>query len=193
MDFYYKNAVTLAKYVIKDKLKSGDIAVDATCGNGYDSVLLSTIVGREGKIYCFDVQEDAIKLTEEKLINESALNNWVLIHDGHENLDKYISFNVNAAIFNLGYLPKGNHEIITTPENTISAIQKLMDRLVPGGIIVIVSYYGHKGGYEEMSKLSVFVKSIDNKKYTVIKSEFVNQINCPPMLITIEKSYRQDL
>lgn len=189
MNFTYKNAVKLSKYIILDKVKEGDTVVDATCGNGYDSELLSNLSGKYGKVYCFDIQKTAVENTRKRLQNNCQENNYVLINDNHENIDKYVTTGIKCAIFNLGYLPGSDHSIITRPESTIAALKKTLNLLLPGGTIIIVSYYGHKGGEEEKEAVLDFVKTIDCKDYTVIKADFINQVNCPPILVVIEKSY----
>ncbi len=37
-------------------VRTGDVVVDATCGNGLDSLWLARAVGRSGKLYAFDIQ-----------------------------------------------------------------------------------------------------------------------------------------
>jgi Predicted S-adenosylmethionine-dependent methyltransferase involved in cell envelope biogenesis len=188
MNFKYKNALQLSKYILQDKIIKGDTVVDATCGNGGDSLFLCNLIGSSGKLYCFDIQSQAIENTRKKLWKNGVPPVYTLINDGHENIDKYIGYGIHGAVFNLGYLPKGDHNIITRPENTISAIKKIMDRLFGGGVIVIVVYWGHEGGAFEKETLLNYIKDIDSKTYTVIKAEFTNQENCPPMVIVIEKS-----
>jgi len=131
----------------------------------------------------------AIKSTENKLIQLNLRDRAELIQDGHQNMDKYVNSEVKVVMFNLGYLPKGDHNIGTRWETTIEAIKKSMNLLKVNGIISIVVYYGGDSGFEEKEHVLEYIKTIDNKKYTVMMTEFVNQINCPPILILIEKLY----
>ncbi|KPU44864.1 ribosomal RNA small subunit methyltransferase H [Oxobacter pfennigii] len=187
MNFKYKNALTLSRFIFKDSIKEGDRVIDATCGNGHDSLFLSQIIGESGKLYCFDIQDIAINNTKIRLKENSPYENYTLIKDGHENLDLYIKEEIQGVVFNLGYLPGGNHKIITSPMSTITSLQKTLKLLSPGGIAVIVVYYGHEGGDYEKDALYKFIGSINPKLFTVISSQFVNQINNPPLLIVIEK------
>lgn len=107
--------------------------------------------------------------------------------DGHENMDKYITHPVKAIMFNLGYLPGGDHSIKTKGETTTQAITKGLELLQTGGIITIVIYYGKDTGFDEKEKVLSFVKTLDWQRYTVLVHEFVNQINCPPIAVIIEK------
>ncbi len=88
-------------------------------------------------------------------------------------------------MFNLGYLPKGNHEIITQAETTIKAIEKLIKLLKPEGIIVITVYHGHNSA--ERDELLKHLSKYNQKEIHVLKYEFINQKNDAPFIIAIEK------
>ncbi len=169
-------------------IKEGDIVVDATAGNGNDTVLLSELVGENGKVYAFDVQKDALENTEKKLKDLKLENRVNLILDGHENIKQHISTEkVKLVIFNLGYLPKGNHEITTKKDTTITAIKESMELIEKEGKILIVIYPGHPEGAKEKNAVEEFVQKINQKQYNVARISFMNQINNPPFLIVIEK------
>lgn len=91
------------------------------------------------------------------------------------------------VIFNLGYLPRGNHEITTKMETTIEAVQKCVDILEPNGIILLSIYTGHENGKKEKEALENFTATLNQKEYNVAHICFANQINNPPELICIEK------
>lgn len=184
---YFTNAVDLAKNICMKKLDEGDIAVDATMGKGIDTVLLAKLVGTSGKVYAFDIQREAVDITR-KNIDERNLSKQVkLIDDGHENMDRYIHEKVKLIIFNLGYLPGGNHDITTRAETTLAAVEKSLELLQQNGVVILVVYYGHDQGKIEKGALESYVKTLDQKKYNVVKISFENQINCPPILVAIEK------
>lgn len=185
---YFKNALSFSHELMKSKIKKGDTVVDATAGNGNDTVLLAKLVGENGKIYAFDIQDIAINLTKKNLSDKKLLNRTRLIYDGHENIKKYLTDKIDFAIFNLGYLPKGDHTIITKPKTTIKAIKYLLELLNPEGIIAIVSYWGHTGGSEEKIALEEYISTLDQKLYSVIKHTFINQKNNPPIFFGIKKS-----
>jgi tRNA G37 N-methylase Trm5 len=183
-----KNSLELSHEYIKKVVKQGDIAVDATAGNGNDTLLLARLVGSTGKVYSFDIQEKAIIKTKEKLVHNDMDRRVKLIKDGHQNMGLYIKEkSIKAVMFNLGYLPGGDHSIATRAETTIPTIETAMGLIVQKGIITIVVYYGGDSGFDEKIRLLDYIESIDSKKFTVMKTEFVNQINCPPILIVIEK------
>lgn len=183
----YINKVTeINKIYLEEVLKFGDVVVDATMGNGYDTIYLSKKVGEEGKVYAFDVQEEALKSTSKKIEKEN-IKNVELILDGHQNMDKYIKEEVSCIVFNLGYLPRAKHKIITKADTTILAIKKGLELLKPNGIMSIAIYSGHEGGMEEKNAVYEFTKSLDQNYFNVLSTNFINQINNPPELLLIEK------
>ncbi|KAB7666805.1 class I SAM-dependent methyltransferase [Bacillus sp. B1-b2] len=168
----------------------GDIAVDATMGNGHDTLFLAHLVGEKGKVYSFDIQEEALRSTQEKLTNQN-IQNASLHLCGHqhisETIPKELHSKVSGAIFNLGYLPGGDKSIVTQANTTISAIEQLLHVLAPEGIIVLVIYHGHEEGAVERDKLLSYVKSINQKEAHVLQYQFINGANNPPFIVAIEK------
>lgn len=184
------NSLAISHEIIKKLVKEGDTVVDATMGNGNDTLFLATLVGDKGKVYSFDIQACALKNTRRKLYEAGAQGCVELINDGHQNMDIYVSAGIKAVMFNLGYLPKGDHSIGTKADTTIEALKKSMELLIAGGIIMMVIYYGGDSGFDEKEAVLEYLKTIDCRKYTVLVSDFVNQINCPPIAVCIEKNYK---
>lgn len=182
-----KNSLGQSHEYIKLFVKEGDTAVDATCGNGNDTVFLAGLVGEKGKVYSFDIQDRAIQNTTKKINGLGFKARVEIVKDGHQNMDKYIDASVKAVMFNLGYLPGGDHNLGTKAETTIQAVKKAMDLISEGGVVTIVIYYGGDSGFEEKESVLKFLKNIDQKKYIVMRNEFINQVNCPPILVCIEK------
>lgn len=181
------NAVEIAKKICELKLKPGNVAVDCTMGNGNDTALLCRLVGENGKVYAFDIQESAAINTREKLMALNVMDRAELILDGHQNIDQYVEYPVNLVLFNLGYLPKGNHEITTQRETTLQAVNKSLQLLVPNGIVLLVLYPGHEEGKAEKEVLEELTSNLNQKEFSSVKLNFTNQINHPPELICIEK------
>ncbi|QJA08657.1 methyltransferase domain-containing protein [Romboutsia sp. CE17] len=175
------------KLFIEDVISNGDIVVDATMGNGYDTKYLAEKVGENGFVYSFDIQEEAIKSTNKRLEKANLLDRVKLILDGHENMENYVKEEVSCVLFNLGYLPRADHNVITRPDTTLKAIKSSLKLLKPHGVVSIAIYTGHEGGMEEKNIVYEFVKELDQNEFNVLESKFVNQINNPPQLILIEK------
>ena len=177
-----KNSVELSKLYLKNYVKRGDRVADMTCGNGKDTLFLSGLVGAHGYIYAFDIQNIAIENTKILLGGFESLS---LICDGHQNLQKYIKEEIDAFVFNLGYLPGGDHNIKTNPENTITAIEQAILLLKKTGIIVISIYHGGDSGFYERDEIISYIKGLNPKKYNVILHDYINKPNNPPLLAVI--------
>ena len=184
-----KNALKQSHDYIKSIVKNSDIVIDATAGNGNDTLMLANLVGEGGKVYSFDIQDKAINNTYKKLLNMGYENRVSIIKDGHQNMDTYVNEKgrIKAVMFNLGYLPGGDHSISTKADTTIEAITKAMELIMAGGLICIVVYYGKDTGVEEKDRIMQFVQKINFKEFIVMETSYINQVNCPPILICIEK------
>lgn len=176
-----------AQTLLKSAVDEGDIAVDATAGNGHDTLFLAQLVGDDGFVYAFDVQKQAVDATLHRLLDNALEHRALVLKDGHENVAKYVNKPVAGAIFNLGYLPGSDHEVITRPNTTIQALESLLKLLKIGGIIVLVIYHGHEGGKEERDEVIRFVSELPQKYIHVLRYEFLNQKNDPPFVIALEK------
>ncbi|MGE8206260.1 class I SAM-dependent methyltransferase [Heyndrickxia sp. NPDC080065] len=180
-----------AHTLLKEAINVNDIVIDATVGNGYDTAFLSHLVGSEGLVYGFDIQNEAILSAKKYLEEKNLTTNVVLFNKGHETIMNSIPMKhygkISGAIFNLGYLPGGNKHIVTQANTTILAIKQLLEIIKPEGIIVLVIYHGHPEGAIERDAVINFVESIDQKKAHVLKYQFINQRNNPPFIIAIEK------
>lgn len=184
----YINKMTEVNKIFLEKIiEKGNVVIDATMGNGYDTVYLGNLVGETGKVYAFDVQEEALTSTRKKVIRDNMEDRIELILDGHENLDKYVKEEVSCVVFNLGYLPRAKHVVITKADTTLQAIKKSLELLKPNGIISIAAYIGHEGGLDEKNYVCEYLNNLDQKQYNVLHMEFTNQINNPPQLILVEK------
>lgn len=184
---YFKNAIEISKVIMERTISPGDTVIDCTVGNGNDTISLAELVGSNGKVYGFDIQNRAIESTRNKLKDKNLLDRVILINDGHENLLHYVKEKVNFIVFNLGYLPQGDKNIVTRPNTTIKAIEESLKILTPGGIILTTCYISHDGGLEEMKKVEEYLSNLNQKEYSTLKFRFINQINNPPILYGVEK------
>jgi 16S rRNA C1402 N4-methylase RsmH len=186
-----EGVLPFARTLLKKAVKHGGIAIDATTGNGHDTVFLAQLVGENGHVYGFDIQEEAINNTKNRLEEQNLSQHVTLIQQGHETILNSVPSShqgsVTGAIFNLGYLPGGDKSIVTKSNTTIEAIEQLLHILAPEGIIVLVIYHGHPEGAVEKDHLLDYVKQLDQKKVHVLQYQFINQDNHPPFIIAIEK------
>ena len=186
------NAVLLGQQFVGEVLHKGCVAVDATAGNGYDSLFLASLVGENGIVYAFDIQQAALDVTARRLTEFGLEKNVRLIYDGHEKMDLYINTSIDACIFNLGYLPGGRHNKITRSQTTTKALQMALQLLKPGGRISLAVYTGHSGAGEESRAVEGMAAKLDPLVFGVLKVAFINKSAAAPFLIFIERVKRED-
>lgn len=184
----YQNAIELSHEYIERTVTFGDTVIDATAGNGNDTLFLAKLVGENGKVYAFDIQQSAIENTNRRLADASVSERCTVILDGHQNMKKYVSAPVKAVMFNFGYLPGGDHSIFTVASTSVQAIKAAMELISDDGIITLAIYYGGDSGFEEHDALLEFLKTISNNEYSVLYHDFINYPNCPPLVVSITRS-----
>ena len=189
--------------ILSHYVREGDAVIDATMGNGHDTVALARLVGAEGRVFAFDVQEQALANTEALLRRideqeESAgggkLRRRVqLILDSNVNLRRYVEQSadepraVAAALFNLGYLPGGDKSITTTGEETLHAASEALETVKPDGLVAMVLYSGHEQGAKEKELLLQWAERLPAKEYHVAYVSMWNQKKHPPELLLVTK------
>lgn len=172
----------------QQKLKPGMTCLDATCGNGNDTLTLRSLVGSSGKVYAMDIQKSALESTLGLLkSHEFDLTNTSFIEDSHSNLDQYNLPRMDLIVFNLGYLPKGDKEITTCGETTSIGIDHAIELLNSGGLLFVLSYRGHEKGYQEYEALCEKMPKLPQNKVDVMRISFENQKNLPPLMWVVEK------
>ncbi len=184
-------------------VKSACCCVDATAGKGNDTLFMCQNMEQSGKVYAFDIQKEALDaakgllcengyLTKEGNSTENGCHRAIpqveLILDSHEHMEQYVSAeSVDVMMFNLGYLPGGDHSLATKPATTITAIEKGLELLKVGGVMSVCIYSGGDSGFEERDAVLDYLEALDAKQYTVIMSSFYNKPNHPPIPVLIQK------
>ena len=182
------SALDIIHKVLREHICPGDICIDATAGRGRDTLLLAELVGENGKVTAFDIQEEAVYSTRTLLREHGMESRAQVILDSHANMINYAQpETVSAITFNFGWLPGGDHNIFTNPETSIAAIKAGLSLLRDGGIMSLIIYYGRETGFAERDALLSFLPTIDSDIYTVVEMPFVNRTNCPPIPIIILK------
>lgn len=184
-----------AKRFCADALQAGAVAIDATVGNGHDTLFLAQSVGPSGRVYGFDVQQEAIERTRTRLADAGQQAPVSLIRASHDAMDAHLPpadrGRVAAVMFNLGYLPGGDTSCITTPEGTVAALDVACQLLRPGGVITVVQYVGHAGGRAEAEAVTAWAAALDQQRYQALTYRFINQVNDPPRLLVISRRSRR--
>ncbi|MDN7246063.1 class I SAM-dependent methyltransferase [Planococcus shenhongbingii] len=183
-----QRVLPFTKSLLEQTVRPGDIVIDATAGNGHDTYFLAGLTGESGKVFAFDIQQEAIDATRKRT---EEFTHVELIHDSHAKISEYVSAPIAAAVFNLGYLPKGDHRIITRAQSTLTAMEQCLSLLKEQGLLLVVIYSGHDGGSEERDAVMEFVQDLPQVSYDVLKYEFINQRHSPPFLVAIEKKKKK--
>ena len=176
---------------IKKVLHPGDIAIDATIGNGHDTLFLVEQVYPSGLVFGFDIQQIAIESTKEKIKQTNYPNCLTLIHTSHTEMYKAIPThyhgNIKAIMFNLGYLPGGDKTIITSTDSTITALNNSCHLLSSNGIITIIAYPGHSGGDLETVQVTNWCDKLDINQFEVHVIYSSTDKQSAPRLFVIHK------
>ena len=182
-----KSARYLAREVLLRAVRPGDRVVDATMGNGHDTLFLCEAVGPGGHVYAFDVQPQALQNTERLLEENGLLGRASLFQAGHQEMDRHVPEPVRAVVFNLGWLPGGRHEVTTLWETTREAVLKALDLLRPMGVLVLCAYPGHAEGARELQELIGLFSGLSNREYNVLHQRFLNAGPGAPECFVIQK------
>ncbi len=161
----------MAQWTIQQYLNQGDIALDATCGNGHDTLFLSQTVGKNGHVFAFDIQQTACTSTRNLLQEYASSDNVTIFNQSHDALLIHIPEdyhnNIKAIMFNLGYLPQSDKLIRTSPHTTCVALEQSCTILKKGGIITIAVYVGHDGGKTELESIQNFLTHVPTNNFAI--------------------------
>ncbi len=174
-------AVTLAY------IREGDTVIDATCGAGQDTAALAKAVGRTGKVYAFDIQKKALLLTEARLHSHGLFNVKLMMKSFVSMGESVPEGSAAAVVFNLGYLPGGDHTITTTENITIEGLNAALRAIRPGGIVTVVLYDGHEEGVKEKQHVLDWASKLDSGRYHAVFADMLNQNNHPPEILWITR------
>lgn len=185
----------LAMQITLAYVSRGDTVVDATCGTGHDTAVLASSAGSEGIVYAFDIQKAAIEQTAERLDElgiayscGSQASGVVLINGSFTDMGSYVrESSVSAVVFNLGYLPGGDHNITTKADATLQGLETAVRMVKPGGIVTVVLYDGHEEGKKEKAAVLKWAEELDPGKYHAAYVSLINQKNAPPEILWVTR------
>lgn len=174
---------------IQQMIKEPLLCIDATAGTGQDTVFLAKLAGEKGRVISMDIQEMAIEKTSTRLAKEQLSDRVEVVLDSHVHMDRYAKEErVSLIMFNLGYLPGGDHSLSTKAETTIEALEKGLTLLHEGGMISLLIYSGGDSGFEEKNRVLAWLRELPDDKYTVLVEAFYNKPNNPPLPVYILKN-----
>jgi predicted methyltransferase len=184
--------VNTAHDLIRPRLRPGDTAVDATVGNGFDTLFLLRQIQPSGRVYGFDVQQAALDSTADKAGKAGLIDCLSLMHESHAKMEEKIPAEfhgkINTCVFNLGYLPGSDKSVITQTDTTLSALNAAVRILSPSGILTVLAYPGHPGGAEETRQVELWCERLDAARFavdTVFSAE--HKATAPRLFVVIKK------
>ena len=187
----FRSARFWAAALIEPALYEGAKAIDATMGNGQDTLWLCGHVGENGRVYAFDIQSEAVSRTRDRLAAAGLEGRAELHCVGHEHIAEVITEPVDVIMFNLGWLPGAAHGVTTRVETTLKAVNAGLELLKPDGLMTICVYPGHEEGARELEALTRWAEGLDPRRYDAMLRRYMNQPNDPPCLIAVKRNRRK--
>ncbi len=183
--FTQHSLVTEAHKTIQGALSADSMTLDATMGNGHDTLFLAR---HSAKVYAFDIQQAALDTTYQQVGKHHFTDKVVLIHDSHERICLHIPADkkMGVIMFNLGYLPRGDTAIITKTMSTLSALDQALKILSPNGIISILCYPGHTGGQEEMTTVTNWYQQLNSHQFAITIIHSMQETDQSPRLFILQ-------
>ncbi len=178
----------LAHRLLRGAIREGDLVIDATAGNGHDTEFLAECAGAAGRVIAFDVQAGAIEAARRR-IGDSGYASRVEFHEAcHSRIGEHAAIGTVAAVmFNLGYLPGGNHGITTERAATLRALESAAGVIKPGGVLSVVCYPGHEAGEDEASATESWMTGLTACGWRVAKFAMLGTLNPAPFLLIARK------
>ena len=188
MSFELRSARFLARDALERAVQPGDSVVDATMGNGHDTLFLAEQVGPEGHVYAFDIQEEALTSTRAHLVSLGCPENYTLIHASHHRILEFVKESPKAVMFNLGYLPgSGKKQVTTLRETTMGAVRDALSILSGDGILLVAIYPGHEEGRLEGEMLGEYFATLDRRLICCSCFKIVNSPTSPYFYVVEKK------
>jgi SAM-dependent methyltransferase len=182
-----RGPVPLSHLLLRQFVHPGDTVIDATCGNGNDTLLLAGLVGAAGRVWAFDIQAEAISHTSRTLTAAGLSERVTLVGAGHETMAEHINGGAQAVIFNLGYLPGSDRSIFTRPKTTRAGLEQSLNLLTPNGIVAVTVYPGHDGGADERCTVDDLASRLDPGEFHAWRMGQLNVPDDAPFFILIQK------
>ena len=185
------NLIDKSHKIWEGVLTPGDHVIDATCGNGHDTLFLAKCVDLErgGKVFAFDIQEKALLTTKNRLtahFTEKVVEKRVCFLKQCHSTFPFLEGEIKLIAYNLGYLPGGGNKMLTTcVPTTLKSLASALNRICFKGILSVMCYPGHSEGKRELKAVLRFCETLDPKKYFV-ENHSVYTKNDSPVLFIIK-------
>lgn len=181
-----RGPVPLSHLLLRRFIQPGSRVIDATCGNGKDTLLLAELVGDAGHVWAFDIQQEALERTAQRLAEQNLQQRVSLLHAGHERMQELVEPPLQAVVFNLGWLPGADREIATATATTLAALEASLQLLAPAGLVLITCYPGHTGGDTEATAVQEWAAALSSRSYFVWRMGQLNVTSDAPFCLLIQ-------
>ena len=171
----------LAQEILRPMIQQGDWVIDATAGNGHDTLFLASCVGPEGRVLAFDIQEAALASARSRVGDATQVE---FFHESHANMATHAAAgSISVVMFNLGYLPGENHELTTQSGETLAALESAARLLKSGGVLSVICYPGHPAGATEALAVEAWMTALAAKGWRVARYGAVGTRRAAPFLL----------
>lgn len=173
--------IALAHAYWKEWVLPDDTVIDATAGNGHDTLFLVELI-KTGKVVSIDRQPEAIEATL-SLLTKDQQTKVSLILGSHASFPiELLPRSIRLIVYNLGYLPGGDKTITTMTESTLESLKAATDLIMPGGALSITCYPGHAEGKREYDHVFKFISALSAKEWCVCQHSWINRKNAPVLI-----------
>jgi hypothetical protein len=173
-----KPHLTCAQDYWKRLVQPGDLIIDATVGNGHDTLFLAQLLQGEGALVGYDIQSQALESALKRLssLPPSIHRTVSFKKQSHHQFDEK---NVKLIVYNLGYLPGGNKQLTTLSETTLLSLHSALQALAPNGAISITCYPGHEEGRKEENAIREFLKTLSATRWSLCHHQWLRSLPGP--------------
>ena len=178
----------LAQDLLRPMIRPGDLVIDATAGNGHDTIFLAECAGEAGRVLAFDVQDAALASARQRVESAGFAMRVEFFHESHAGMGNHASAGSVAAImFNLGYLPGEDHDLTTEVDETIAALESAARLLRNGGVLSVVCYPGHPAGAIEATAVENWMNDLAPGGWRTARYSAVGTLRPAPFLLITRK------
>ncbi|MES2661564.1 MAG: class I SAM-dependent methyltransferase [Verrucomicrobiota bacterium] len=178
----------LAQDLLRPVIRPGDVVIDATAGNGHDTVFLAECAGEAGRVLAFDVQEAALVSARQRVESAGFAGRVEFIHESHAGMGNHAEAeSVSVIMFNLGYLPGDGHDLTTQADETLAALEVAAGLLAARGVLSVVCYPGHPAGAPEAEAVEAWMASQAASGWRVAKYGAIGTRRAAPFLLVARK------
>ncbi len=189
----FSSHLLLAHSYWNDFLQEDDLVIDATCGNGHDTLFLAKKV-LKGQVFAFDIQQTALQNARALIKSHQMEERVAFFHASHENLFLVPSKNIRLIVYNLGYLPGGDKKITTLALSTHRSVFQALALIEhTQGAVSLMCYPGHEEGKKEQNLLLQELTSLNPHLWQVSYHQWINRPHSPSLFwikaISSKKTY----